>query len=438
MTIGVGITTHNRRDTATATIDTIRALAPGPVVVVDDGSTDPYPGADWRNPFPLGVAAAKNRCLQLLDGCEHIFLFDDDTYPIAENWWRPYVDSPEPHLMHNFESGPAHWRIRRAGGDLRHAAYDKPRGCLLYLHADVLRFVGGMHVAFGRHGGEHQNFSDRIFEAGLTRWRYASPKLRTVECLDQTSGGISSVGAAHNRQWRNVTRPLPGYAEYRDQPVPVLVPRRPDHGYRDTIYGFLLQRYWAATGYRVVEGPHYEGPFNRSAATNLAAGLAGNWAVAVIADADTWVPTEQLDRAIALAQQTGKLVAAFSTVNEISQADTEQIMATRRLATPTGTIRSGEMLTQSSMLAVPRNLWEHVHGFDEGFRGWGGEDNAFWRACTLAAGEPLRIDGHAHHLWHPPSGDRAQRRKDPLYQANWARWQRYAEATTIDQVLALR
>ena len=62
--------------------------------------------------------------------------------------------------------------------------------------------------------------------------------------------------------------------------------------------------YWdARPDYRVVEGEHTEGPFNRSAAINAAAKLAGNWDVAVIADADTWVPYAQLDEAVRLARR---------------------------------------------------------------------------------------------------------------------------------------
>jgi hypothetical protein len=27
-------------------------------------------------------------------GCEHLFLFDDDAWPIADNWHLPYIESP--------------------------------------------------------------------------------------------------------------------------------------------------------------------------------------------------------------------------------------------------------------------------------------------------------------------------------------------------------
>lgn len=62
------------------------------------------PEATYRFEENVGIARHKNKCLELLAdaGCEHLFLFDDDAYPLVEDWWRPYVDSPEPHLMRIF------------------------------------------------------------------------------------------------------------------------------------------------------------------------------------------------------------------------------------------------------------------------------------------------------------------------------------------------
>ena len=42
----------------------------------------------------LGIAA-------LMDaGCEHLFLADDDVWPIRNGWAELYMNHPEPHLMH--------------------------------------------------------------------------------------------------------------------------------------------------------------------------------------------------------------------------------------------------------------------------------------------------------------------------------------------------
>lgn len=78
------ITTHNRRDIAEKTIAHIRDHTPGAVIViVDDASTEPFPGATFRFDQQAGIAKAKNKCLELLMATvvEHLFLFDDDTWP---------------------------------------------------------------------------------------------------------------------------------------------------------------------------------------------------------------------------------------------------------------------------------------------------------------------------------------------------------------------
>lgn len=164
--IGVGVTVHNRHDTATETITHWRKMLPASarLVVVDDGSTVPFPAADLRLPG-VGIAAAKNACLALLDGCEHIFLSDDDLYPISPEWWEPYCASPVPHLAYLFGG-----RIReQRDGWVAKTVF---HGCLLYGRRCVLDRVGGMRTEFGQFGYEHVEWSRRIHNAGLTPHKY--------------------------------------------------------------------------------------------------------------------------------------------------------------------------------------------------------------------------------------------------------------------------
>ena len=104
MRVGVGVTTHNRKESLDAALRNIRKYLPegAKLVVVDDASTTPVPEADFRFHRNVGIAVAKNKCLELLDDCDHIFLFDDDCWPKCADWWKPYVESPEPHLMYVF------------------------------------------------------------------------------------------------------------------------------------------------------------------------------------------------------------------------------------------------------------------------------------------------------------------------------------------------
>jgi glycosyltransferase involved in cell wall biosynthesis len=65
------------------------------VVVVDDGSKPAAVVPDGvqllRHETSLGIVASKNASLSaLMDaGCEHLFLWDDDAWPIADNWHLP-------------------------------------------------------------------------------------------------------------------------------------------------------------------------------------------------------------------------------------------------------------------------------------------------------------------------------------------------------------
>jgi glycosyltransferase involved in cell wall biosynthesis len=427
MSIGIGVATYNRPDILAETLANIeRYMPPGArLVVVDDGSDVPVPEST-RFPQSRGVAAAKNKCLELLADCEHIFLFDDDTAPTVQNWWQPYVESPEPHLMYQFTGGPEHWAITELGRTEDLVFYDKPRGCMLYVERRVLSTVGGLHVAFGRHGYEHEDWSRRIHAAGLTRYAFADVIPRNIYCLDEDRTNISSLPSEAKQAWRQVDPSrLPLYADWCERPVPVLIPYRPDSGHRDRLWAHLSNEYWSALPqYRpyLEEGP--QGPFNRSAAINAAARRAGNWDVAVIADSDTWAPPEQLDEAVRLARRTGRLVSSLTSVVQLSQDYTESLLSGTPGTLSTERVRTLDIETESSMIVVPRVLWERIGGFDEKFVGWGGEDNAFWRAATILGGAPLRVDGSAFHLWHDVA-DIIERKMDPGYMRNLKRWLTY-------------
>lgn len=173
--------------------------------------------------------------------------------------------------------------------------------------------------------------------------------------------------------------------------VVVLVPRRADGGQRDRVWRWLKPR--LPTAWPVVEGHHDDGgPFNRSAAINRAAAEAGAWDVAIVNDADCYVPHAQLE----LAVRTESMTVAFDEYCYLSQAGTEDVLAGGDLRPAVEFSDSG---LGASPFAITRDLWDRVGGFDEGFVGWGYEDNDFeWRV-----GNVDRIPGPMFHLWHPPA-----------------------------------
>lgn len=186
--IGVAISTRNRRALFDRVFARWRRLLPaGSVcVVVDDASTVPLTGdVDVQNGVAyklirhdqrLGVAMTKNDGISaLMDaGCDDLFLVDDDVIPVFDQWWKPYVESPEPHLSYQWPNRGVRngrpWDDQCHDG--MHFQVDFPRGVMLYAHRDVIDTVGGMDPAFGAWGGEHVEWQARIHEAGLTTWRY--------------------------------------------------------------------------------------------------------------------------------------------------------------------------------------------------------------------------------------------------------------------------
>jgi glycosyltransferase involved in cell wall biosynthesis len=175
--IGIGVTTRNRPELFHKAIAHIVRLAPpdARIEIVDDASAVAV-DSTFRFEHNVGIARAKNKCLSLLDDCDHIFLFDDDIYPVHVDWWKPYVESPEPHLMYifaEFAVAPKHNNTQIEYGDEGIVSYSKPCGCMLYVHHRCLEVVGGMDERYGLWGYEHADFSNRVHSAGLTTYRFA-------------------------------------------------------------------------------------------------------------------------------------------------------------------------------------------------------------------------------------------------------------------------
>lgn len=229
--IGVAVKTRNRNEVAAKSVKAIRDLVPAgtPVIVVDDCSDKPVADSNYRFDKNVGIARASNKCLELLvdAGCEHLFLFDDDTYPLVADWWRPYVECPEPHLMWIFDKpkGATKRQVETIYEGGTFTAYHATRGCMLYVERRVLDVVGGMDPAFGKWGWEHQSWSDRIHAAGLTTARYMDvPNSgELIYSMDQQCEVESTATEDAKRyssgpgmELRMESRHSPRYIEYRE------------------------------------------------------------------------------------------------------------------------------------------------------------------------------------------------------------------------------
>lgn len=187
--VGIGITTFNRNIQLIYTLARIKKYTPKNVkiVIVDDGSTVPVQKATFRFEKNQGAPIAKNKCLELLEDCEHIFLFDDDTYPIKTGWINAYISAGVNHLNYTFK-----FNSRIVNG-LRHL--EKPNGCMMYIHNSVLKKVGGYDTGFIKYGHWHGAFSNRVKNLGLTPHPFIDiiDSDKYIFCKDQESGHRSAT-----------------------------------------------------------------------------------------------------------------------------------------------------------------------------------------------------------------------------------------------------
>lgn len=218
--------------------------------------------------------------------------------------------------------------------------------------------------------------------------------------------------------------------------VRFVTPRRLDGGWRDRLWEFC-RAYWQRElpDWPIEEGHHESGPFNRSAAINR--GAEGDWDVLVILDADVICDAERVAAAAATAHRTGKLTLPYHRRLLLGRRGTRLIINDRMQGSawePYIAASEGRR-HYSSIVCVPRALWDEVGGFDERFEGWGGEDDAFHTACAVLAGGFERLKGPVWHLWHPTSPHRNS--ESPLYKQALALTHRYWAAKTPPAMRAL-
>lgn len=235
--IGIAITTHNRPDVLIPAIEQHMKYLPAgaALFIIDDGSNPPVMADDRfeiiRNDVSQGIVSSKNSSITVLidAGCDHLFLWDDDAWPIADNWHLPYIESPEPHLSYQFLDLAGRNKLNDMAilySDNKHVAYTGQRGVMLYYHRSAIEKVGGFDPVYGRGMYEHSDLALRIHNAGMTTWAYAdvAGSENLIYSLDEHEAVDRSVSKSErnalvekNVKIHNERRDIgfTGYVEYR-------------------------------------------------------------------------------------------------------------------------------------------------------------------------------------------------------------------------------
>jgi hypothetical protein len=159
----------------------------------------------------------------------------------------------------------------------------------------------------------------------------------------------------------------------------------------------------------VVEADDGEDPFHKTLALNRAVARS-NGETLVMIDCDTWVPRTNVLHAVAELQTTGTWGRPWNIKVKLGQIDTDQVL---QYPNWDGQVHGMDHPRRREGLntywAAPpqvfsREQYETVGGFDERFRRWGKEDEAFGLALRCLVGRPKHVIGYAVHLWHPRLG----------------------------------
>ena len=138
--------------------------------------------------------------------------------------------------------------------------------------------------------------------------------------------------------------------------------------------------------------------YNRSAAFNLGARHARG-GVLLLHDNDMLIPTIYCKEVVALTREGYDALNIKRYVFYLGREDTERVtesIENLRMCTPLYIVQN---LEAGGSMAITKDAYMTVGGMDENFIGWGGEDNEFWKRCSVLKGW---IWGYTPviHLWH--------------------------------------
>jgi hypothetical protein len=200
----------------------------------------------------------------------------------------------------------------------------------------------------------------------------------------------------------------------RKHSVSILVPFRPeaDDDTRTRLWEWIERRWRALLpDAEIVEG-HDDGgePFSKTTAVNDAY-LRSSGDILIVADADTWLEADRLQKAIDATAIRKRMVVPWARVIRVDKEGSERLLKmdpTKSLPLESVSAERGspDPTTAGTIFCITRNGFEKVSGMDPRLRGWGFDDISMRRACDVLLGETTYLHyGIAYSLWHPAPGN---------------------------------
>lgn len=177
---------------------------------------------------------------------------------------------------------------------------------------------------------------------------------------------------------------------------------------RQQIFDWVLERWHRLfPDWEIIVGSDDEEPFNRSRARNNAF-LVSTGDLIIVSDADTITTPQNIQQAVDLIEGLNRpWVVAHDIYYSLTESFTDRLLREEPdmdLGDMQSWTSNWRMVNKSEagVLVMPREAYEAVGGYDERYKGWGYEDNAFCHKLDRIWGKHARTQGPMLHLWHDP------------------------------------
>lgn len=145
-------------------------------------------------------------------------------------------------------------------------------------------------------------------------------------------------------------------------------------------------------------------PFSRSGTLNEGSKIASG-EILVLHDNDICVPTCYAHEILTLLNSGYEAASLHRFTFGLSALATDSLFNANKLSFALSPERVIEN-SRGETIAIKKEAFLKIGGFDENFSGWGGEDNEFYDRCKA-----LKLQKYGHlpvlHLWHAPQHDKA-------------------------------